>query len=104
MSELKSKNRSFSAAFKTRVVLELVRGDMSLSQASARYEVKDTVLSRWNKEFLERASLVFGGPGAESAQERRLSELEHLFKEQSLELAILKKALAISRKPKGGGS
>jgi len=104
MSESNNKNRTFSAEFKTRVVLELVRGDVTLAQASARYEIKDTVLSRWKKEFLERANSVFGGPGSDSPQERRLSELENLFKEQSLELAILKKALAISRNPKGGKS
>ena len=47
--------RTFSAEFKTKVVLELIQGKKSLSEASREYEIKDTVLSRWKQEFLERA-------------------------------------------------
>jgi putative transposase len=104
MSESKPKNRPHSAEFKTQVVLELIRGDITLSQAAVRYNVKDTMLSRWKKEFLERASQVFSGASPSSEQDRRLSELESLFKEQSLELAILKKALSRSAKTSGGSS
>jgi transposase len=103
MSEQKLRNRRHTAEFKARVVLELIRGDLSLSQASVRYELKDSMLSRWKKEFLERAPTVFGDAPA-TEQERRLSELEQLFKEQSLELAILKKALSRSARTSGSGS
>lgn len=81
-----------------------MRGDISLSEAATRYQIKDTMLSRWKKEFLERAPSVFGDPSRATEQERRLSELEALFKEQSLELAILKKALSRSNRPSGCGS
>ena len=100
----KKKPRVHSAELKTRIVLELVRGDLSLSQASERYGIKDSLLSRWKKDFLERAPMVFGGDVATSDQERRLNDLESLFKEQSLELAILKKVLSASNRPKGSGS
>jgi len=50
--------RTFSAEFKTKVVLELIAGKKSLSEASREYEIKDTVLSRWKQEFLERAGEI----------------------------------------------
>jgi putative transposase len=98
VSEQKIKNRrSFSAEFKAKVTLELIRGDMSLSQASAKYEVKESVLSRWKQEFLERAALVFAGSPSE--QDLRVRELERQLKEQSTDLAILKKALLLFPSP-----
>ena len=54
--------RTFSAEFKTKVVLELIAGKKSLSEASREYEIKDTVLSRWKQEFLERAGEIFEQP------------------------------------------
>jgi putative transposase len=101
MSEEKLKNRTFTAEFKSRVVLELIRGDVTISEASRRYDIKDTTLSRWKKEFLERAPLLFGGATAAGEQDRRITELEHLFKEQSLELAILKKGQKLLHKKSG---
>jgi len=93
VSEKKLKNRRFTAEFKARVSLELVRGDMSLSQASVKYSVKDTVLSRWKQEFLERAPMVFAGSPSE--QELRIAELERRVREQETDLLILKKALLL---------
>ncbi len=52
----------FSTEFKTKVVLELIAGKRSLSEASREYQIKDSVLSRWKQEFLERASEIFEQP------------------------------------------
>lgn len=51
--------RKYSPEFKARVVLELLTGQKGLMQASREYRIKDTVLSRWKQEFLERAPEVF---------------------------------------------
>ncbi len=103
MSDSKRSFRHHSAEFKAQVVLELVRGDISLGEASRRYEIKDSMLSRWKKEFLYRAPMVFGQINKVET-EQRLSDLEVLFKEQSLELAILKKAVHRSPKTSGDAS
>jgi transposase len=93
VSEKKLKNREFTAEFKARVVLELVRGDLSLSQASAKHSVQETTLSRWKQEFIERSSAVF--MGSPSEQDLRIRELERQLKSQETDLAILKKALLL---------
>ena len=83
--------KKHNAEFKAKVTLELIRGDMSLSLSSSKYSVKESVLSRWKQEFLERAALVFAGSPSE--QELRVVELERKVREQATDLAILKKAL-----------
>lgn len=94
MSEKYIKNRrEFSAEFKAKVVLELVRGDLSLSQAVAKYSVQETTLSRWKQEFIERSASVF--MGSRSEQELRIDELERKLKSQETDMAILKKALLL---------
>ena len=101
MSEKEIKNRIHSSEFKTRVVLELIRGDVTLSEAVRRYDIKESQLSRWKKDFLERAPHLFDRKLVQTGFESRVNELESLFKEQSLELAILKKALNRSPSNKG---
>lgn len=49
------KRRTYTAEFKIKVVLELLSGEKGLTQASREYGVKDSVLSMWKQEFLERA-------------------------------------------------
>jgi transposase len=94
VSDQKLKNRrEFTAEFKAQRALELVRGDLSLSQMSARYSIKETVLSRWKKEFLERSAQVFSGSVSE--QELRIKELEAQLAAQALDLEILKKAFSL---------
>ena len=57
-----TKRRIFSPEFKVRVVLEMISGEKGLMQASREYGIKDTVLSRWKQEFLERAVQLFEQP------------------------------------------
>ena len=103
MSDQKPKNRGeFTAEVKSQRALELVRGDLSLSQMSTRYSIKETVLSRWKKEFLERSSQAFSGSSSE--QEIRIKELEAELARQALDLEILKKAFSLLPSEKGPDS
>ena len=101
-SKLKNR-RIFSAEFKARVVLELVRSEYSLAEASAKYDIKDTVLSRWKQEFLERAASVFGSSENEIDREK-IAELERIIGQQAVELTLLKKASSLLQSRKGSGS
>jgi transposase-like protein len=88
-----SKRRNFSAEFKTRVVLEMISGEKGVMQASREYEIKDTVLSRWKQEFLERASGVFEQPENNQVLEARIAELERMIGRLTMQLELSKKAL-----------
>jgi transposase-like protein len=86
------RRRKFRAEFKTKVVLELIAGKKSLSEASREYEIKDTVLSRWKQEFLERAGEIFEQPKDIQDKEARISELERMVGRLSMQVELSKKA------------
>jgi transposase len=87
--------RNFSPEFKVRVVLEMIKGK-SLNDASREYGIKDTVLSRWKQEFLERAPQVFGSPQTESQAEERIGELERMIGRLTMQLDMAKKVSGYS--------
>jgi len=90
--------RTFSAEFKARVVLELISGKKGLMEASREYGIKDTVLSRWKQEFVERAAQVFEQPKP-NEQEARVAELERMVGRLTLQLDMAKKVLGYSGFP-----
>jgi putative transposase len=88
--------RTYTPEFKVRVVLEMLTSKKSLSQASREYGIKDSVLSRWRQEFLERASQIFEQGKAEDSQTQRIAELERLVGRQALQLDMAKKVFGSS--------
>jgi transposase-like protein len=94
-----AERRKFSAEFKAKVVLELISGEKGLMQASREYGIKDSVLSRWKQEFLERAPQVFAQPKARDPQEERIAELERMVGRMTLQLDMAKKVFERSSYP-----
>jgi transposase len=88
--------RTYTPEFKVRVVLEMLTSKKSLSQASREYGIKDSVLSRWRQEFLERAPQIFEQGKAEDSQAQRIAELERLVGRQALQLDMAKKVFGSS--------
>jgi transposase-like protein len=50
---------AFNAEFKTKVVLEPIRGEKGLMQAIHEYGIKDAVQLYWRQEFLGHTSEVY---------------------------------------------
>lgn len=72
---MKRKRSTYSARYKTQVVLELLSGQYSLNELAEKHQIAPSTLSGWNKEFQERAVEIFQrGP---SEQEKILDEKEH---------------------------
>ena len=94
-----NERRKFSPEFKSRVVLELISGQKGLMQASREYGIKDTVLSRWKQEFLERAPQAFEQPKVNDHKEERIAELERMVGRLTVELDMAKKVLRYSDYP-----
>lgn len=86
-----TKRRKFSAEFKAKVVLELISGEKGLMQASREYAIKDSILSRWKQEFLERAPQVFAETKTADPQEEKIVELERMVGRMAVQLDIAKK-------------
>ena len=96
-----NQRRTFTPEFKVRIVLEMISGEKGLMQASREYGIKDTVLSRWKQEFLERAPNVFGEHQdvRQKEQEVRIAELERMVGRLTMQLDMAKKVLGTSSFP-----
>jgi transposase len=96
-----NKRRTFAPEFKAKVVLELISGEKGLMQASREYGIKDSVLSRWKQEFLERAPGLFeqDQDNRQQEQEARIAELERMVGRLTVQLDMAKKVLGPSSFP-----
>ena len=79
--------RRFSAEDKIRVVLEGLRGEISVSELSRREGISPSVYYRWSKAFLEAGK---NGLTCETRRDATSEEVRELKEEN----ATLKKALA----------
>jgi len=86
-----TKRRTFTAEFKARVVLEMLAEQKSAAQASREYGIKDSVLSRWKQEFIERSPMLFEQGAIQDNREEQIAELERMVGRQALELEMAKK-------------
>jgi transposase len=90
-----TKHRSFTPEFKAQVVLEVLTGIRSASEACQHYQLKPEMLSRWKAQFLERAATVFEREDQNNPALVRVAELERLVGRLTLELEVSKKASSL---------
>lgn len=86
-----AKRRKFSPEFKARVVLEMLVDGKSLSQASREYQIKDSLLSRWKQEFIQRSARVFEPDLRRDDRDERIADLERMVGRLAMELEMAKK-------------
>ena len=72
-----AKVKTYTKEFKFKVAIEMLRGELTTAQLSAKFQVPSSVATRWKNELLERGAAVF----SHKMQDRNLvqaSEIEHL--------------------------
>jgi len=53
------KRKQYSAAFKVKMVLELLKEERTPAEIASKYEVHPSMLHAWRREFLENTPEVF---------------------------------------------
>ena len=86
-----TQRRKFSSEFKAQVVLEMLTEQKSAAQVSREYSIKDSVLSRWKQEFIERSPHLFEQGTASDDRDQRIAELERMVGRLAMELEMAKK-------------
>ena len=86
-----ARRKSYTAEFKAGLVLEILSERKSIAQASREYGIKDSVISRWKQEFVERSPQIFEKENARGERDQRIAELERMVGRLAMELEMSKK-------------
>ena len=92
--------KQYSAEEKIRVVLDGLRGEITIAELCRREGIAESLYYSWSKEFLEagRRRLASDTARAATSSEvkdlrRQAQELKEVVAEQALELRLLKKSM-----------
>ena len=82
----RKKGQTYTAEQKTKIVLEMLKEEMTTSQLASKYGVTSQSLGKWKQQFLENASLAFDVGGATKAYKEEREELK--FENEQLAKAL----------------
>ena len=92
--------KQYSAEEKIRIVLDGLRGEVSIAELCRREGIAESLYYSWSKEFLEAGKRRLAGDTARAATtsevkdlKRQALELKEVVAEQALELRLLKKSM-----------
>ena len=87
--------RKFTAAFKTKVVLEAISERLTLSEIAGKYKVHPNQIGTWKKQFINNAETLFesGKGGKSKDSEQEANGLYKKIGQLQIEVDFLKKAL-----------
>ena len=71
------KKASYSADFKSRVVLELLESGLTLNEVASQHKILPKNLQNWKKQFLENMSLAFDKKQVTNSYEASIVKLKH---------------------------
>ena len=88
------KRRTFSAEFKTELVLSVLTGEKSQAEVCREHQLSAQQFGNWKRQFLENATSAFEKPDT-SEEEAQIAELERMVGRLTMQLEIAKKASSI---------
>tara|TARA_R110002096_G_C14549817_1_gene719131 strand:- start:1052 stop:1426 length:375 start_codon:yes stop_codon:yes gene_type:complete len=101
VKDIRRKTRKmYSSEEKIRIVLDGLRGEMSISELCRREGLSESVYYKWSKDFLEAGKQRLAGDTVRAANSdevkelrREARDLKEVVAEQTLEMRLLKKSM-----------
>ena len=90
-----AKRKTYNASFKARVALEALKGDQTIAELAAKYQVHPTMTTKWKKQVLDGLVDVFSGNGRkarDASHEAEVKELHAKIGQLTVEKDFLSKA------------
>ncbi len=89
-----AKRRKYPAELKAKVALEALRGEQTLAELSARYNVHPNLITNWKKQARESLVEIFNGKGQrkDAEHEAEVKELHAKIGKLTVEKDFLAKA------------
>jgi transposase len=90
---MSKKRKQYSAQLKAKVALEAVRGEKTVAEIAAQYEIHPTMIHNWKRHLLEGASELFEqqnqGEDLDNDTEAQVAELYRQIGELKVERDFL---------------
>ena len=77
--------RNHSPAFKARVAMEAIKGEVTLAELAQRFDVHPNQINQWRGQMMERAAEVFARPAQDASLPIALKALHAKIGELALE-------------------
>jgi transposase len=90
---MKSKRQKHSGAFKAKVAIEALQERETLVELSKKYGIHPNQITRWKKEFLERAPQLYEKTHPADKDEKEIERLYTKIGQLEMEREFLKKNL-----------
>jgi len=90
---MKNTRKKYTAEFKTKVVLEALKEQKTISELSLKYGIHSTQLQTWKRHYLANSTAPFQESKQEEDTEARLSKLYEQIGKLQMENDWLKKRL-----------
>ena len=69
-------HRRYTAQYKTKIVLEILRGEKELGEIAAENNLNPNMVRNWKREFLENASAAFEDPRKAENEAKKKAEAQ----------------------------
>lgn len=89
----KRARRNHSPAFKAKVALEAISGQLTVAELAQRHGIHPNLVTQWKAQLLERATEAFGTPGERAEPPIDVKTLHAKIGELTLENDFLERAL-----------
>lgn len=90
----KTKRKRYSAEFKARVALEALKGESTVHELAARFEIHPNMISQWKRQATERMADLFATKAerSDALNEADITELHAKIGQLTVEKDFLAKA------------
>jgi len=84
--------KNYSNSFKFKVVMEVIKGDLTIAEVISKYQISKSVIHKWKKLFLENGANVFGSKVNSSQEENNIEKLHATIGKLTVEKDFLQQA------------
>lgn len=90
----KNKRNRYSAEFKAKVALEAIKGEQTLAEIAARYNLHPNMITNWKRQAIDNMAEAFSGKAdrAKELDEAQLKDLHAKIGQLTIERDFLAKA------------
>ncbi len=94
-----TRRKRYSAEFKAKVALEAIRGEQTISELAARYELHPNMITNWKRQAIENMVSAFSGASDRNTktEEAQIKELHAKIGQLTVERDFLAKAFGRCR-------